>query len=203
MKYLLTLYIFLTFVSCRFSTHQKEEPVIVNVVQIPNHTILITDTLLQLVNGVYYYKQQPFSGTIQSFYANQQLRSSQTFYKGKEEGWLQTFYENGSKESLRYFHQGEKDSVHTAWWNNGNKRLEHQFKKGNYDGMNTEWFIDGKISKQIFYDHGIDTLGRGWRNNGKIFMSYVRVNGRRYGLMNAQPCYSVQNEKGEFVKSIN
>jgi hypothetical protein len=55
--------------------------------------------------------------------------------------------------------------------------------------------------KQIHYNNGTDEYGKGFRENGKVYMSFVVKNGRRYGLNNSNLCYTVLNGSGEFVRS--
>jgi hypothetical protein len=168
---------------------------------IPDSTVQATDTSLHLVNGIWFYQQQTFSGTIVSYFSANHLQARKTYYKGKEEGWQYTYYENGNKDSKRYYHGGEKDSINQGWWLNGNPRYEYHFKDGAYEGDFKEWYMSGKPIKHITYHKGKEQSGMGWRENGKVYMSFVMKDGRLYGLINPNLCYSLKNERGEFVKS--
>ena len=164
-------------------------------------TVRSTDTALQLKNGVWYYRQNPLSGNIETYYATGKLAVQQGFYMGKEEGMAVSYYENGHKDAVRYYHLGEKDSVHNGWWPNGQPRFEYHFKMGVYDGDFKEWYESGKPMKYIVYAAGKEQQGKGWRENGKTYMSFVVRNGRLYGLINPNLCYSLKNEKGEYINS--
>ncbi|MBL0182944.1 MAG: hypothetical protein IPP96_11885 [Chitinophagaceae bacterium] len=48
--------------------------------------------------------------------------------------------------------------------------------------------------QQVFYENGKEISGKGWRENGKLYMSFVMKGGRRYGLFNANLCYSLVKE---------
>ena len=161
-----------------------------------------TDTSLQLINGIWFYRHQPLIGTIQTFFKNGLLKGTQTFYQGKEEGVSMTYYENGRKDAIRYYHKGEKDSVNSGWWMNGNLRFEYHFKNGMYEGDFKEWYINGQRAKHIVYHDGKEVSGKGWRINGKPYMSFVMRDGRLYGLINPNLCYSLKNERGEYVASV-
>jgi hypothetical protein len=50
------------------------------------------------------------------------------------------------------------------------------------------------MMQQLVYDHGKEISGKGWRENGELYMNYQIKNGRRYGLANANLCYSLSNE---------
>ena len=167
---------------------------------IPNKTVMVTDILLRLENGIYKYNGQLFSGYLQTNYPAGNIKSIQSFYNGKNEGWANEFFESGNKLSIRNYHLGEKDSVHTGWWDNGNLRFIYHFKNGSYNGDFKEFYSNGKPLKTILYNNGKDSCGFGWRENGKPFMNYVNRDGRRYGLMNAQLCYSLIKEQGNYKK---
>ncbi len=169
---------------------------------VPADTLHSTDTLLVIHNGLWLYRQRPYSGYIETHYENGQLKMRQSVFKGKEEGWSESFYEDGNKEDLRYYHSGEKDSIHTGWWVNGNKKFEYHFTMSNYDGQFREWYNSGRLMKDISYDKGKETSGKGWRENGKPYMSFVVRDGRLYGLVNPNLCYSLKNEKGEYLNSL-
>jgi hypothetical protein len=164
--------------------------------------VISTDTSLQLINGIWFYRHQPFIGTIQTYFDNGALKASQTFYHGKEEGLSITYYENGNKDAIRFYHNGEKDSVNSGWWINGNPRFEYHFKAGIYEGDFKEWYVNGKPAKHIVYHDGKEVSGKGWRINGKLYMSFVMRDGRLYGLINPNLCYSLKNERGEYVASV-
>lgn len=168
---------------------------------IPPIEVLSVDTALHMINGVWFYQQKPFSGTIKTYFTSGALKSTQSFYDGKDEGLLTSYYEHGTKDSERYYHNGEKDSINQGWWPNGKHRFEYHFKNGIYEGDFKEWYVSGKPLKHIIYHAGKEQSGKGWRENGKMYMSFVVKDGRLYGLINPNLCYSLKNERGEFVKS--
>lgn len=159
------------------------------------------DSSLQLLNGTWYYRNRLFNGVIERYYPDKRLQNRQTYLNGKEEGWFLSYFEDGSKDALRYYHLGEKDSVHRGWWPNGNLRYEYHYKQGLYQGSFREWYASGKPLKQIEYASGKEERGMGWRENGKLYMNFVVKNNRIYGIINPNLCYSLKNEKGEYVSS--
>jgi len=170
-------------------------------IAIPDLTVKSGDTALFLNNGVWLYQQKPLTGFIETYFSSGSLKSRQSFYQGKEEGLFLSYYEDGSKDARRFYHKGEKDSINQGWWPNGNPRFEYHFKEGVYEGDFKEWYQSGKPLKQIVYHNGKEESGKGWRENGKIYMSFMVKEGRLYGLVNPNLCYSLKNERGEFVKS--
>lgn len=167
---------------------------------IPAIDIRVDDPRLMFKNGRWYYNDSLFSGYVHAFYPNGNKQRIQAFYDGKEEGQLMTWFQDGQKESERYFINGEKEGLHKGWWENGQQRFEYHFKNGIYDGDFKEWFSTGAEFKHIEYKNGVEIRGKGWRENGKLYMSYEVKGNRRYGLMNAQPCYTLKNEKGQYIE---
>jgi hypothetical protein len=170
-------------------------------ISIPLLVVPITDTSLQLKNGKRYFKGKAFSGTMEAYYPGGQLKLRQSFFDGLEEGFCETYYQSGRQDARRYYHLGEKDSIHKGWWENGHLRFEYHFKKGQYAGDFKEWYEGGQMLKHIIYVNGAEIAGKGWRANGKPYMSFVRKNGRVYGLVNPNLCYSLKNERGEYINS--
>lgn len=186
-------------VSCR------EQPALTATIyqppQIPAITVDRSDTALHLENGVWLLHGQPFSGTMETWYTSGQIRLSQKFFRGKEEGLMQSYYENGNREAQRFYRNGEKDSVHRGWWLNGQLQYEYHYRNGEYEGDFKEWYPSGKAFKHIVYHMGKEQWGKGWRENGKPYMSFVMRDGRLYGLINPNLCYSLKNERGEYVEN--
>lgn len=178
-----------------------QAPVQKMAITIPDVVIRSTDSALQLVNGVLFHHRQPFSGSVATYFPGGTLKASQSFFAGKEEGLLTSFYENGSKDTRRFYHNGEKDSINEGWWPNGNHRFAYHFRNGSYEGSFEEWYESGKPYKHIMYHDGKEQSGQGWRENGKVYMSFVARDGRLYGLINPNLCYSLKNERGEYVSN--
>ncbi len=157
------------------------------------------DNLLTLQNGTWLYRKTPFNGTIETHFASGALKMSQSFFDGKEEGWQFSWYADGRRDAQRFFHKGEKEGTHSGWWPNGKPRFEYHFHNGYYEGDFKEWYETGEPLKQIVYHEGKEIMGRGWRRNGKPYMSFVVKNNRFYGQINPNLCYSLKNEQGQYI----
>lgn len=160
------------------------------------------DTDLHINNGRYYHKDSLFAGTVLTKDTSGKLASRRNYRDGVEEGWSEWYFPNGQLLARRYFFQGEKDSVHRGWWPNGKMQFEYHFNKGNYNGWFREWYVSRKPLKAIWYSEGEEQYGTGWRENGKVYMSFEFRNGRLYGLVNPNLCYSLKNELGEYMRSL-
>jgi len=167
---------------------------------IPPVGIMADDPKLKLVNGNWYYADTLFSGHVHAFHSNGTMQRMQSYFNGKEEGLLMTWFPDGQKESERYFAKGEKEGVHKGWWENGQQRFEYQFSNGQYENDFREWSVNGTLAKHIEYKNGKEVRGKAWRENGKVYMSFEVRGSRRYGMMNAKPCYTLRTEKGEYIE---
>ena len=84
-----------------FGCNQSKNEIMINtfekvdISQIPNNTAFDCDTLLRWQNGVYYYNNKPFSGSIISKYQSDTLKFVASYYQGKRHGVTKTFFQNG------------------------------------------------------------------------------------------------------------
>lgn len=198
---LIILFMLFVFWGCRVPSIKEEPPKAVMLATAASLFISSGDTSLKIINGQWFYQEKPFTGVIQKKYPGGRLMARKSVVDGLEEGWQYAYYPDGTTESKRFYHQGEKDSVNMGWWPNGKMRYAYHFKKGVYEGDFDEWYQSGNPLKHIVYHNGKEQSGKGWRENGKIYMSFVLRNGRLYGLINSNLCYSLKNEQGEFIPS--
>jgi antitoxin component YwqK of YwqJK toxin-antitoxin module len=199
MKYYIVIYCVFLLASCTININNVEQGAAQTT--IPPLRIENTDNLLHFDKGVYYYGQESFSGIIIERYANGNIKRSGNYLSGKEEGWQTMYYNSGAISEKRYYRLGEKDSVHTGWWDNGHLRFEYHFSHGAYEGDFKEWYTTGQPYKHIHYVKGTDDQGIGWRENGKLYMNYIMRDGRRYGVVNPNLCYTVKDEQGEYANA--
>lgn len=189
----------LVLISCR-QTQPDTSPVVTEPRPvIPAHRVRQDDTAVHLANGVWQYHAKPYSGQLVALYPSGKIKSILLLWQGKEEGLQTTYYEDGMMATARWYRGGEKDSVNQGWWPNGQQKFLYHFRKGEYEGSFEEWYVSGKPMKKILYYNGKEESGQGWRENGKPYMSFVVKEGRWYGLINPNLCYSLRNEKGDFA----
>ncbi len=154
-----------------------------------------TDGSLCMKNGIWHYNQKPFTGNIIELYPNGHLKSRVACLNGKEHGYMESWFINGLLEEQRIYINGKKTATHTGWWPNGNKRFERHYEDDMYTGVNKEWYESGRLYTVMGYLHSVEIGGAGWRENGKPFMNFRLKDGVRYGLVNAELCYSLKKEK--------
>ena len=151
------------------------------------------DDKLELINGVLMYEDQPFSGSIESYFDSGKIKSKVFLNKGKKEGLETIWYPNDSVFSERYYKNGLKTGIHQAWWVNGNPKFLYHFnEKGEYHGNVKEWYETGTLFRDFNYVNRRETGSqRMWYITGKIKANYEVVNGERFGLIGLKKCYQV------------
>ena len=164
-----------------------------------NVTVEENDKQLKLQNGIYYYKDALLSGDIISHYTGGEINEKSSYISGKQEGYSFVWFENGTMQSKRYYVNGEKHGTHYGWYADGSNRFEYNFDNGINSGTSTEWYNSGQIAKKTVYANGNEESVRAWRDNGKLYINYVVRDGVIYGMNNSHLCYTLKNEKGEYV----
>ena len=159
------------------------------------HELVISIEKINVVNGIGYFQGKKVSGTVFENYASGILQRKSTYKFGEKNGEELSYFENGGLSEMRYFAEGEKIGIHKGWWPNGNKRFEYQFSSGTYNGIFKEWYENGRNYKNIKYINGKDVYGKGWRENGKLFMNYIVKDGRRYGIVNSNLCFTIKGNQ--------
>lgn len=157
------------------------------------------DVNLKLENGILFYKENPFKGTLVSYYEVEKLKSQVEYIDGKKHGSEKQWYANGDKLIERFYKEGFKTDIHKSWWEDGTQKFEYHFnKKGEFHGFVKEWYKSGQIFRDFNYVAGKE-LGsqRLWKDNGSIKANYEVVNGERFGLIGLKKCYTVTVNEDE------
>lgn len=186
-KYLLYILVFL--VSC----NQKETRNTVDTnVQERNRS----DSQFDLDNGVLFYKKEPYSGIVNSFYKTGELKAKSVYFKGKRNGFYNGWYENGDVFFERFYKNGFKYGEHKGWYKNGQLSFVYYFNElGEYNGEIKEWYENGQLLRAFNYVKGREEGNQKmWQPNGKIRANYVTKNGERFGLIGLKKCYTINTE---------
>lgn len=185
-----------------FGCNQSKKEIIkktfekIDISKIPNYTICDNDTLLTWQNGVYYYKNKPFSGSIISKYQSDTLKCIASFYQGKRHGVIKTFFTNGKLESERNYKNGIGYGRHFGYWENGNMKFDFIYYDDKREGLQKQWYENGNQYYELsFTDDKENGMQKAWRENGKPYINYEVKDGKRYGLQKSKLCYSLKDEK--------
>ncbi len=107
-------------------------------------------------DDTYYEKfsNVPFSGYIESYYPNGQLKIIGEFSDGKKVGEWNEYYMNGIKKSGGQFARGKKDGAWMYYYLNANIKEKQFYNDGNKDGLWEKFDIDGTIVQTESYQNG-------------------------------------------------
>ncbi|MFT5761763.1 MAG: antitoxin component YwqK of YwqJK toxin-antitoxin module [Polaribacter sp.] len=161
------------------------------------HLVLFKENKeLQIVNGVLYYYDAPFSGTLKTFDEVNQTNNVARYLNGKKDGEERKLFKNEALAEIRFYKKGEKVGVHKSWFENGQQKFEYPYSQnGVYHGTMKEWYPNGKLVREFNYVKGKESGSQKmWLSNGNIRANYTVVNGERFGLIGLKKCYSVKTK---------
>ncbi|MFP5041731.1 toxin-antitoxin system YwqK family antitoxin [Parasediminibacterium sp. JCM 36343] len=188
--------------SCNHSSNQNKESVIaksylVDTSVIPRDTVFVTDKNVSRVNGLYQYKNNPFSGIIKELYDNGKVKKQLSVYQGMLHGTYRSYYEDGKPWEIRSYKNNLSTGKHYGFWAvSGNRHFEYNYYEEKMEGLQKKWYKSGKPLLFLNYvDDREEGLQQGWRENGKLYLNYVAKDGYRYGLQKSALCYTLRNEK--------
>jgi len=145
-------------------------------------------------NGILYYNQMPFTGTLFRLNSAKDTVMICGYYKGKEHGQWKRYYDNGQLAELRYFEQGIKTKTLSRWWKNGQQQLQCTFEQDAYQGLFQEWNEQGQLVMEMHYNKGYEEGSQKmFYDNGKIRSNYVIRNGKRIGLLGTKNCVNASD----------
>src|SRR5882757_8994081 len=85
-----------------------------------------SDRHFKPVNGILYFNNHPFSGTVFTMYDDSADTAALSGYiYGREHGIWKSFYAGGKPKMTREFNNGLKTGEYIAWWENGNIQLHY------------------------------------------------------------------------------
>jgi len=163
--------------------------------EIVKRIINAKDVRFVMRNGVAWWGNEPFSGTVYMLYPGTgDTAWIESFTNGKEEGVWKKFFPNGRLNEQRGFIDGKKSGEFIAYWESGKKQLQYFFKDGEYEGTCREWNRDGLLVREMNYHNGYEEgAQKQFYDNGKIRSNYIVHNGKRYGLLGTKSCVNVSD----------
>ena len=96
----------------------------------------------------------PFSGHIESYHPNGQLKIIGDFSSGKKVGnWIE-YYLSGIKKSEGQFSNGKKDGLWVYYFLNKNIKEKQYYIEGNKDGLWEKFDVHGTVVQTESYQNG-------------------------------------------------
>ena len=96
----------------------------------------------------------PFSGHIESYHPNGQLKIIGDFSNGKKIGNWVEYYMSGIKKSEGQYANGKKDGAWVYYFLNTNIKEKQLFKDGNKDGLWEKYDMHGTLVQTESYQNG-------------------------------------------------
>lgn len=146
-------------------------------------------------NGVVYYQNQPFTGTLFAMHAGTaDTAATEQYLNGREHSTWIKYHPGHQMRELRYYDQGKKTGYLRSWWPNGKPQFEYFFENDEYEGRCREWNEAGMLVREMNYSRGHEAgWQRWWYDNGKIKSNYSMKDGRRFGLLGTKNCINVSD----------
>ena len=107
-------------------------------------------------DDTYYRKfsNAPFSGRVESYYTNGQLKIIGEFSDGKKVGKWVEYYISGIKKNEGQFANGKKDGTWVYYFLNKNIKEKQFYNNGNKDGLWEKFDVNGTVVKTESYQNG-------------------------------------------------
>ncbi|MCL7753464.1 hypothetical protein [Polaribacter sp. Z022] len=193
--FIYSILFFYFFASCNYKDNNQSIDIIKEI-KIPSITKNKNDVNFSLKNGILFYENKVYSGVINDFYDNGNIKSTSQYFEGKREGKYFGWYLNKNKSFQRFYKNGIKTGTHLGWFKDGSKMFEYQLNnKGVYHGYVKDWHQNGQIAKHFnFIDGKENGSQKMWQLNGKIRANFYTINNERHGLIGLKNCVSVINE---------
>ena len=146
-KFLLTVLYCITFLSC-------------------SDTVIVEES--DLINGL----------TVPQFVRQQQYTGS-----------INIYYKDNNIKSIRKYSKGKKNGKHEGWWPNGNKQYLYYFKNDESFGTHKQWHANGELFTLKNFRTGLEHgEQKAWDQNGELMYKYIYNDGRRYGIQGSIIC---------------
>lgn len=193
--FIYSILFFYFFASCNYKDNNQSIDIIKEI-KIPSITKNKNDVNFSLKNGILFYENKVYSGVINDFYDNGNIKSTSQYFEGKREGKYFGWYLNKNKSFQRFYKNGIKTGTHLGWFKDGSKMFEYQLNnKGVYHGYVKDWHQNGQTAKHFNFIEGKENGSQKmWQLNGKIRANFYTINNERHGLIGLKNCVSVINE---------
>jgi hypothetical protein len=164
--------------------------------QIPADTISMLDSTLVVINGIYHFNNQPYSGYLSETYDEGMMKSVGAYLHGMQHGATNSFYPDGSIKDIRSYKENRAYGQHVGYWLNGKMKFDFSYFNESREGLQQQWYVSGSPYAFLNFkndrEHG---LQQAWRPNGKAYINYETRDGFRYGLQKSALCYTLEDEE--------
>ena len=151
---------------------------------------------LNSLEGVWYYKELPFTGSAIVYHGNDSVVVEKVSYRGgKKNGVASKWFEDGSLRRSSIYVENKLQGADSIWWPNGILAAHSNYANGLREGVQKKWYVNGQLSRRTQNENGKEEgLQQAWLENGKLYVNYEAKNGRIFGLKRANLCYGLEKE---------
>ena len=104
-------------------------------------------------------------------------------------GIIEIYYPNNQLKSLREYSGGKKYGKHQGWWENGNQQYEYYFDNDQNIGKHIQWHSNGEVFIVKNFENGVEAgEQKAWDQNGNLMYKYIYHEGRKYGIQGSIVC---------------
>ena len=104
-------------------------------------------------------------------------------------GIIEIYYPNNQLKSLREYSGGKKYGKHKGWWENGNQQYEYYFDNDQNIGKHIKWNSNGEVFIVKNFENGVESgEQKAWDQNGNLMYKYIYHEGRKYGIQGSIIC---------------
>jgi len=147
---------------------------------------------LERADGLLRFDDAPFSGSVEAHSPGGARIRSTPYLRGARHGRERLWYDDGALRAERHYSRGKKSGRHRGFWSDGRPQFDVAFKDGEQHGLYRAWHENGGLSQIRHFvlgkEHGSQ---KSWTESGELFANYVVRDGRRYGLIGSQLCFTV------------
>lgn len=137
--------------------------------------------------------QKPLTALVEERDVSGNLVSLTPYVDGRRQGTAHRWFPDGSLHSSRRYVDGSKDGPQIGYWPNGTLRFRYLAEGGAYAGKYESWHPNGQLGALGHFESGKEKgTQKTWDQNGRLLSNYVVKDGRRYGLLDAKPCFTVR-----------
>ncbi|GAA3514003.1 hypothetical protein GCM10022393_29830 [Aquimarina addita] len=168
----------------------------IDISKIPKDTITASDHDFSIKNGLFYFKNQQFSGILKKYHPRVKMTAYISVHKGKRHGAYHSFYDNGNIFETKQYKYNRVTGKHNIYWKSGILKSDYWYHDGKMEGTQKKWYADGSPFSVFNYKNGKrEGIQKAWRASGKLHINNEIKNGKTYGLNRASLCYNVKKQK--------
>ena len=154
--------------------------------------VSVDDPRLVSVGATLVLDDEPLTARLEARDASGALVALTHYVDGRRHGMAYRWFENGRLHSSRCFDRGTKQGLQIGYWPNGELRFRYVAESGVYAGTYASWHENGQQGALRHFVAGRESgAQKTWDRSGTLLSNYVVRDGRRYGLLDSKPCFTV------------